>query len=686
MSTRRPPRPAAPGRTLGALAVLLLATVAVPAALAIAAGWPLPRELPTMDGLVALLRGGAVSDGFLVDLVAVAAWLAWAQFLACVVVELVALARGRAPGRVPLSGPAQALAARLVGALMLVTVATPRLATAAAADPLAAGPAVPPAHVVAAVTAPPAGGGRPTATTVIRVPVLPAVGSAASTPTIATPGAPKPDPPPREHEQRPRAKRDDTPSQALWYTVRRRDTLWGVAERHLGDGMRWKDIHRLNHHRAQPDGRRLVDPDWIYPGWRLRLPPDARDGRPEQPRPPREARHRPDAPGAGAEAPKPPAKHQPLTTQPPPAKQAPPAKQSPAPARAPAPAPAPARTPSPTSVPAPASGEPGAPTAPTTPDTTAQGAARDAVRDVARDGRTAAETGDRGDGRLYATIAGAALVGMGGLVALARRVRARRGPAAWVDDLAEEAAGEPEVEVRVLGPVGVKGVATMERAKSLELIAFLALHPGGADAAQVWAALWPDTPLNQETLHTIVSTARNRIGEAPDGSPYFPRSADGLYRLHPDIALDWARFQALTARDEDRSDYLRRALGLVRGEPLQPPAPNAYAWAAGLRREIAAEIVDTAEELAGHCFEAGDPVAAAWAARRGLVADPAEERLYRVLMLAAHESGDPEGVDAVLDDLRAGLPDGADLFDRLRPETVELYEQLRPGGRERGAR
>ncbi len=53
------------------------------------------------------------------------------------------------------------------------------------------------------------------------------------------------------------------------------DTMWGIAERYLGDGMRYKEIVRLNEGVTQPDGTTLRNPDLIYPGWILRLPADA---------------------------------------------------------------------------------------------------------------------------------------------------------------------------------------------------------------------------------------------------------------------------------------------------------------------------------------------------------------------------------------------------------------------------
>ena len=58
-------------------------------------------------------------------------------------------------------------------------------------------------------------------------------------------------------------------------TVHRGDTLWGLAERHLGDGTRYTEIAHLNYGRPQPDGAALTRAHWIHPGWILLLPTDA---------------------------------------------------------------------------------------------------------------------------------------------------------------------------------------------------------------------------------------------------------------------------------------------------------------------------------------------------------------------------------------------------------------------------
>jgi hypothetical protein len=63
------------------------------------------------------------------------------------------------------------------------------------------------------------------------------------------------------------------------------DTPWGIAERHLGHGSRWRELWRLNRGQTQADGRAWVIEDLIRPGWHLRLPADVTDARPAAPAP-----------------------------------------------------------------------------------------------------------------------------------------------------------------------------------------------------------------------------------------------------------------------------------------------------------------------------------------------------------------------------------------------------------------
>ncbi|WP_165845406.1 bacterial transcriptional activator domain-containing protein [Streptacidiphilus pinicola] len=54
--------------------------------------------------------------------------------------------------------------------------------------------------------------------------------------------------------------------------VKSGDTLWQLAQSHLGDPLRWPEIYALNQDDTETDGRRFQNPNLIYPGWSLQLP------------------------------------------------------------------------------------------------------------------------------------------------------------------------------------------------------------------------------------------------------------------------------------------------------------------------------------------------------------------------------------------------------------------------------
>lgn len=55
--------------------------------------------------------------------------------------------------------------------------------------------------------------------------------------------------------------------EARFYTVKKGDTLWAIAEAHYGEGSKYNAIFEAN----RP---MLKDPDKIYPGQVLRIPPE----------------------------------------------------------------------------------------------------------------------------------------------------------------------------------------------------------------------------------------------------------------------------------------------------------------------------------------------------------------------------------------------------------------------------
>lgn len=237
-----------------AFLALLVLLVGVPLALAMRIGWPLPHGVPSLDWL----QQEITVQTFL-SILTVVVWLAWAQFTACVLVEMKAALSGvGVPGRVPGAGPSQLLARQLVAALLLVG------ATAASLTPglsqLGHGLEGNQKGTVAAAQQTPGG--------LFGQQREQAANTAAAVAEQAASAAAQAE-----------AKQGDT----KYYRIqppegRHHDSLWEIAERHLGDGRRYKEIYQLNKDRVQPDGSRLSEASLIRPGWIMEMPADAHGG------------------------------------------------------------------------------------------------------------------------------------------------------------------------------------------------------------------------------------------------------------------------------------------------------------------------------------------------------------------------------------------------------------------------
>ena len=217
-------------RSFTALATLLLLVGGIPAALVATVGWPLPRSVPRLGDITSALGGQSIDDAFLIKALAVVCWLAWAQFVACVGVEIMGWRHGRAPRAVPFAGALQPLVAQLVVTAALLVHLTPRPSS-------------------------------PAPVTVSVAPIVRVYGPApANVAEVAPVVVSEPEP---------------AAASAATYVVKPRDDLWSLAETHLGDGRRWRELFDLNRDRPQAHGGALRRPSLIRPGWVLQFPRDA---------------------------------------------------------------------------------------------------------------------------------------------------------------------------------------------------------------------------------------------------------------------------------------------------------------------------------------------------------------------------------------------------------------------------
>ena len=238
------------------------------------------------------------------------------------------------------------------------------------------------------------------------------------------------------------------------------------------------------------------------------------------------------------------------------------------------------------------------------------------------------------------------------------------------------------VEVRVLGWVGVAGAGGGEewadlQGKTVELIAWLATHPGPQSAERIRDDVWRDrTSSAKKTLNNHSSAARKRLGVGRDGALLFPSANDDRYRLSVDVVTDvsrlerrlrWARHAAASCA----LPVLRDALALVRGRPFA--TRTGYEWAYVDQLVFHAEqlVVDVAHRLGELCLDAGDTVGALWASAGGLRGRPGDETLYQMRMRAFAAQGNRTSVHRSLVEMRSFL-DGA----APSAATLELYEQL----------
>ncbi|WP_371666391.1 LysM peptidoglycan-binding domain-containing protein [Streptomyces sp. NBC_00289] len=224
------------GRTLVRVVKAVLSLIVLAAAVAglpLLLVWVTPvMWAATHDDLTHLLDRQDTGAAFLLLLVAVG-WIGWLQFSFCAARELVAQLRGRSWHAPRGMGASQRAAALLIGSILVLLPTSSALASDAQAAPATTAPSTP---------------GKAQASQSANA------GQASPASTVST------------------------SAYRTSYTVRETrpaDSLWGIAERELGDGERWREIANLNEGRVMPDGQVFRANSFLQPGWRIEMPDTA---------------------------------------------------------------------------------------------------------------------------------------------------------------------------------------------------------------------------------------------------------------------------------------------------------------------------------------------------------------------------------------------------------------------------
>jgi two-component SAPR family response regulator len=253
------------------------------------------------------------------------------------------------------------------------------------------------------------------------------------------------------------------------------------------------------------------------------------------------------------------------------------------------------------------------------------------------------------------------------------------------------------VKVRVLGPPTILDVNGNPmrgmRAKSMELLVYLAVRKDGASLGDIMEAIWPDATMRRasERLSTCVANLRGVIRAAaqPDTSIAAMQAGDARKRLEPVvntgghyhldaaiIDIDWwtvldeyARV-AVATDNGARLAHLHLAVAAMHG-PLA--AGCEYEWIDTDREytrrhqikiyaQAAALLTDTDSHQAKTLYDAACDL------------DPLSEELARHAMRAAAHVGDAEAISHRLATLRQQL---CDIDTEVSTETEKLASSLR---------
>lgn len=230
------------------------------------------------------------------------------------------------------------------------------------------------------------------------------------------------------------------------------------------------------------------------------------------------------------------------------------------------------------------------------------------------------------------------------------------------------------------GPIRVylrgQRVAGGWRRKSLELLAYLAVHPLGAAKDQILEALWPeeDPERSQRLFWQSLSFLRSRLGRLP--STGIVERRDDLYRL--DRQNVWVDVVALAGaakpeRCASEAD-LRFACDIYKGDFCEG---RYFSWATGAAERLRSLSIDAARRLSIHLKNSGDLGGALLVLDKAISLDLYDEDLCRQAMVLEAKRGRRDQVVRRFRRLRHLLVD--DLNVDPSPLTVAMFQEIEEG-------
>lgn len=233
-------------------------------------------------------------------------------------------------------------------------------------------------------------------------------------------------------------------------------------------------------------------------------------------------------------------------------------------------------------------------------------------------------------------------------------------PVPMTESVVTDAVAEPitplphDIVVRLMGGVEIvdaKGNhGAFERAKTVELIAWLATHRERATRTGARTALW-ELDVRDATFANVVSEARRGLGRLtppPTGQEWLARTLNESLPLHARVVTDTDLIEqrvnhAKLAPPAHAIDVLKPAVAMIHGLPF---AGTSYLWpdADGITSNLVLLATTAACELAAHALSMGDTDLVFWATGQGLKVLPGHEELIAFRMRAHARAGDLAGV------------------------------------------